>query len=547
MYYINIDPFRYLVDDVNNICYCCDILDRRRKYKELVIPDQIKYYGDKNYTVIGISSDSFYKNKAEGVIFPKTLKFIGNNAFRDCHNLVYVYFPDSIKKIGDCSFCSCEKLKQIVFQGDPRDINIGPSCFRCTPYLTKLEEEANNEFNLDLRPGYIGKNLVAIDNNLESLYIEPGTENVFINSAQYTLKNIYFPSGIKSFNMITDKSNKYLNFYFDSYEDLLGCHFSINFRIDNLYIKDKLIRDLNIPLGEKYLDLKVFYLMKNIHKVNLNLELETAILTNEFSYMSYMESIGPFRIDFMYVPSNLTDFRIYKKSMILNFSIKTSTANKLLRRNNYVFHFQITNLTLYIDDLSNFKKNIGYFGNNCLNWIKLVPIRDFSEDELIEILEGTKNRSIHCLCLGEEFLKLSCEDILQHTKCSIYATLSAFKEDYRERYGEKFLNRLNYFADYNKYEITSPTTCRLCCCLKEDDQNIYSGVVRVPSKTIIDGKIYNVTSISDFAFSECSYLEEVVINEDVEVGNLAFFNCPNKVKVSRIKKYINNLKIKEED
>ena len=106
MTYINIDPFKYLVDDVNNICFCYDILDRRRKYKELIIPDQIEY-DNKNYTVIGISSDSFYQNKAERVIFPKTLKFIGNNSFRDCHNLEYVYFPDSIKKIGDCSFCSC--------------------------------------------------------------------------------------------------------------------------------------------------------------------------------------------------------------------------------------------------------------------------------------------------------------------------------------------------------------------------------------------------------------------------------------------------------
>ena len=54
----------------------------------------------------------------------------------------------------------------------------------------------------------------------------------------------------------------------------------------------------------------------------------------------------------------------------------------------------------------------------------------------------------------------------------------------------------------------------------------YSGAVVIPSTVTYNGKTYSVTSIGNFAFSECTSLTSITIpNSVTSIGNFAFSGC----------------------
>ena len=56
------------------------------------------------------------------VIFPKTLKFIGYQAFRDCDDLKKVILPEGLEKIEEEAFCFCRGLKEVYIPDSCEEI-----------------------------------------------------------------------------------------------------------------------------------------------------------------------------------------------------------------------------------------------------------------------------------------------------------------------------------------------------------------------------------------------------------------------------------------
>ena len=74
------------------------------------------------------------------------------------------------------------------------------------------------------------------------------------------------------------------------------------------------------------------------------------------------------------------------------------------------------------------------------------------------------------------------------------------------------------------YKITSET--EVCVTYRDLDLNSYSGDIRIPSKTIIDGIVYDVTAIGDSAFSNCTELTSVRMPYSIKsIGKYAFYQC----------------------
>ena len=99
----------------------------------LVIPETIVAKDGKTYTVTAIGDNFIYReectysNDLEEVVLPKTIKRIGDNAFRTS-KLVHINLPEGLETIGEWAFCDCRKLELAEFPSTLK--HIGSNAFR---------------------------------------------------------------------------------------------------------------------------------------------------------------------------------------------------------------------------------------------------------------------------------------------------------------------------------------------------------------------------------------------------------------------------------
>ena len=77
-----------------------------------------------------------------------------------------------------------------------------------------------------------------------------------------------------------------------------------------------------------------------------------------------------------------------------------------------------------------------------------------------------------------------------------------------------------YFSCLN-YEIIDDDNCIVTYKLDENGDNMYTGDIIIPNKTIIGTKAYNVIGISDFAFFGCLGVSSIEIPENMDFDNIS--------------------------
>ncbi len=119
------------------------------------------------------------------VIFPSTLKYIGNNAFRGCVTLCELTFPDSLKKIGALAFNSCHNLHTVVLGEGLEDIGVGAFTY------TKALEQYQDKY-------YLGNWFIECVSEHSVTNLREGTVGIAANAFEYTKqKNIHLPDGLE--------------------------------------------------------------------------------------------------------------------------------------------------------------------------------------------------------------------------------------------------------------------------------------------------------------------------------------------------------------
>lgn len=129
--------------------------------KELVIPSMI----DGNI-VTGIRYESFVAMDLNKVVFPDTIRKIGNNAF-EANNLTELNLPHGIEEIGRSAF-QINQLTEIILPNS----------------LTKLDEKAFS--SNDIKEVYLGTGLMIGGHKV----FDWSKVNVIVNESQLTMKNI---------------------------------------------------------------------------------------------------------------------------------------------------------------------------------------------------------------------------------------------------------------------------------------------------------------------------------------------------------------------
>lgn len=150
-----IGNLKYEITSDHEVSVACN---RDQEYdtelEELIIPASVTY-DNQEYLVTSIQDEGFRMCWAlESIVFPNSLKTIGNGAFmycssltevaigdsvqtigdyafQGCESLIFLHIPDSVITIKDGAFCECTSLKSVVIPNSVREM--GTSIFfRCS-------------------------------------------------------------------------------------------------------------------------------------------------------------------------------------------------------------------------------------------------------------------------------------------------------------------------------------------------------------------------------------------------------------------------------
>ncbi|MDD4110817.1 MAG: leucine-rich repeat protein, partial [Clostridia bacterium] len=187
--------------------------------------NKMTYYIPENLRDVVITGGSidygaFYNcTTLTSITFPEKLTNIGEKAFHNCNKLVFVTIPKSVHSIGDSAFANCYKLQNVNMAEDSELTKIGFSAFQnCTSLLSITIPDGITSLygstfsgcsNLvaviiseNSKLNYIGDNAFSYCTNLESISIPEGVTNISQNAFYNSNKIIY---------EIYDNNLKYLN------------------------------------------------------------------------------------------------------------------------------------------------------------------------------------------------------------------------------------------------------------------------------------------------------------------------------------------------
>ncbi|WP_024857827.1 leucine-rich repeat domain-containing protein [Ruminococcus albus] len=167
------------------------------KVRKLVFPEGITEIGcgediDLEYDQV---HESFSEMEyLQEVVFPESLKKIGNNAFSKCPSLKKITLPDSVEEIKYGAFQNSGLTKANI----PQDLVTNCGCiFKGTPFEKTLEKEATGDFiifNDVLLYKYIGDD--------ENVVIPDGIESICSRAfwEAQNIKTVEIPESVKYIN-----------------------------------------------------------------------------------------------------------------------------------------------------------------------------------------------------------------------------------------------------------------------------------------------------------------------------------------------------------
>ena len=514
---LKIKEFIYLLNEENRECGCCDVSDRRYKYKNhLIIPETITHNGI-TYTVTTIPNDSFRGSKITSISFPETIKKIGGFCFIGCDYLNNVDIPDTIKSIGFQSFCNCCNLSTIKLN----DITeIYPKAFFNTPYYRNLFSNCKDNECI-----YLGNSLINIGDNCETVITRPGTRSISIPCRSSIRIKKLILSNTVSYIELT-KFITIENIYVDSLESYFNINILTELRrlglMINLYVNNKLVKDLIVP---DYI--------RSLSRLHISgLSINTIKINDQLRRVDYNCFTGCKNLKSLTLPGLSPTF--FNSEVLSESGIKEIIINQNCR---FTSETLKTNLDIIIKidrpiNVGNrlFFENINNaFRHGIVKPDIILVLLDDSKKTIDSIISAfgksdLKNLVIH---LPEEMLSADYSDIEGKFFIDFRVPsklLDEFKKVLPRSVKYSYINYkgcsdLEYYLDGDKTIIIPK--------LDENDENQYKGIIKIPN-TLKNVELY------PFAFANCIELKEVICNDDIKINKDTFLNSGN-VKITRIK------------
>lgn len=193
-------------------------------------------YSDKIFKIVigngatSIGNNAFRGNEAYSISIPASVTAIGDDAFRECKNIMSVTIPEGVAKTGERAFQSCGNLRDITFPASIEQIGAG-AFFQCQELKSavflpgeKLVQIGNNMFQgcwrltdvtLPRKMDHIGKDMFS-GTGISSLIIPDGVdiidERAFASCKN--LKSVTIPSSVKQIGIAAFSDCSMTDIYF---------------------------------------------------------------------------------------------------------------------------------------------------------------------------------------------------------------------------------------------------------------------------------------------------------------------------------------------
>lgn len=162
------------------------------------IPDSVKYIGENAFNsceelicvvfgngVESIGKDAFYSCLTlPEVFFPSSLKKIDGNAFENCSSLLNIYMPEGLESIGNYAFASCSSVESIKLPNTLR--SVGDYAFiNCDCLTTVISDSRLTVFGLRS----VGYSMMSTGIEKNKSTVLCGADNSMLHD--YALDNIF--------------------------------------------------------------------------------------------------------------------------------------------------------------------------------------------------------------------------------------------------------------------------------------------------------------------------------------------------------------------
>lgn len=488
--------------------------------EEIVIPSSVTSIGDSAFYGSNLSRVNIPSNvtsigngvfagcmKLADITIPSGVTNIGDNAFADCINLIYagctnlnneVSIPSSVTNIGDNAFRNCKNL-DLVINNTERNVTVGRNAFEgCKSVTWEIPDKESTGLQFEVS----GTTATVVKGDYSKL------ESVIIPSKVKINGNVYTVTGIANNAFYNCKSLTYVKVSggvanmgvatFSGCENLetvvLGD--GIKKISNSLFNGCASLSDINIPASVTEIDGSAFEGCTSLTSIDI-----PANVTNIVEYAFYgCKNLASINVDDKNTTYASVDGVLYNKEKTILIQAPGKIQGK------FTIPSGVTNIAS------------GAFGScEGLTGLEIPASVTSISEYAFENCTGLTNVTIPSSVKNIDTKAFSgCKNldlVISNAKENVTVESGAL-DDCKSVTWDLLVDESESPL---KFKILTDSTAEVT------EKNSVTGSVTIPSKVKVDGKIYNVVSIGDYAFKNCKDLTGITIPSCVvKIGTGAF-------------------------